>query len=80
MCCPGCRAVAGLISSNGLESFYQQRTAYNQRPAEQLADVLEQYLIYDDPALSATFTETGANGEVTARLLLGGISCPYFLL
>lgn len=75
MCCPGCRAVAGLISASGLENFYQQRTAYNLRPPERDPGVLEQYLVYDDPALSATFTETGADGEVTAKLLLGGISC-----
>ncbi len=75
MCCPGCRAVAGLISASGLENFYQQRTTYNDRPSERDPDVLEQYLIYDDPALSTTFTETSADGEVTAKLLLGGISC-----
>jgi len=75
MCCPGCRAVAGLISASGLEAFYQQRTAYNERPAEQAIAAGEHYLVYDDPELAASFTETGAGGEVTARLLLGGISC-----
>lgn len=75
MCCPGCRAVAGLISASGLENFYQQRTAYNLRPPERDPGILEQYLVYDDPALSATFTDTGTDGEITAKLLLGGISC-----
>jgi Cu2+-exporting ATPase len=75
MCCPGCRAVAGLISANGLESFYQHRTAYNERPPERDLASREQYLVYDDPALAANFTEAGSDGELTARLLLGGISC-----
>ncbi|MEE4146368.1 MAG: heavy metal translocating P-type ATPase [Halieaceae bacterium] len=75
MCCPGCRAVAGLISASGLETFYQQRTAYNQRPSEPAPANAEQYLVYDDPELAASFTETGPAGDITARLLLGGISC-----
>ena len=75
MCCPGCRAVAGMISANGLESFYQQRSAYNERPDQRELASREQYLIYDDPALAASFTETAADGSVTARLLLGGMTC-----
>ena len=38
MCCPGCRAVATLIAANGLEQFYEQRTAYSEKPVE--ADVV----------------------------------------
>ncbi len=75
MCCPGCRAVAGMISANGLENFYQQRTAYNERPDERELASREQYRIYDDPELAAGFTETAADGSVSARLLLGGMTC-----
>ncbi len=75
MCCPGCRAVAGLISASGLETFYQQRTAYNERPPELPPANADQYLVYDDPQLAAGFSETGPDGAITARLLLGGISC-----
>ncbi|MCP5129541.1 MAG: cadmium-translocating P-type ATPase [Pseudomonadales bacterium] len=75
MCCPGCRAVAELINASGLANFYQQRTAYNQRPPEQEFAPREQYRVYDDPALAAGFTTEEANGEITAQLLLGGISC-----
>jgi Cu2+-exporting ATPase len=32
MCCPGCQAVAQLITGSGLDRFYEQRTAYNERP------------------------------------------------
>ena len=75
MCCPGCRAVAELINASGLANFYQQRTAYNQRPPEQEFAPREQYRVYDDPVLAAGFTTEEANGEITAQLLLGGISC-----
>ena len=75
MCCPGCRAVAGLIADSGLGNYYQQRTAYNERPEQQEAAALEQYLIYDDPELAASFTATDADGLVTAQLLLGGVTC-----
>jgi len=75
MCCPGCRAVAELISTTGLDSFYRQRTAYSQRPPERETTALEQYLVYDDPALAASFSDTASDGQMTARLLLGGISC-----
>ena len=75
MCCPGCCAVASLISGNGLESFYLQRTTFNQRPADPKLSLSDQYQVYDDPALAATFTNTEADDSVSAQLLLGGISC-----
>ncbi|MGL4564055.1 MAG: heavy metal translocating P-type ATPase, partial [Halioglobus sp.] len=75
MCCPGCRAVAELINTIGLDSFYRQRTAYSQRPPERETTALEEYLVYDDPALSASFSDTASDGQMIARLLLGGISC-----
>lgn len=75
MCCPGCLAVAGMIASNGLENFYQQRTAYSERPSESERINAEQYLIYDQPELAARFSQQEANGDITARLLLGGITC-----
>lgn len=75
MCCPGCRAVAGLIAANGLENFYQQRTAYNDRPEAPDSASLEQYQIYDDAELAENFSETNSDGSVSARLLLGGMTC-----
>jgi Cu2+-exporting ATPase len=75
MCCPGCRAVAGLIAANGLENFYLQRTAYNERPADTDPQVREQYLIYDDPEVAATFCEDTESELLSARLLLGGMTC-----
>jgi len=75
MCCPGCRAVASLIAHSGLENFYRQRTAYSERPLRAEPTAVEQYRVYDDPQLAATFTTTDDNGLVDASLLLGGISC-----
>ena len=75
MCCPGCRAVAGMIAANGLENFYRQRTAFNERPAGQDEADAQRYQIYDDPELAASFTRTDSEGIVTAQLLLGGMTC-----
>jgi P-type Cu2+ transporter len=75
MCCPGCCAVAGLIAASGLENFYRQRTAYNERPREPEPSAIEPYRVYDDPQLAATFTTIDDAGLMNASLLLGGISC-----
>ncbi len=74
MCCPGCRAVAGLIAGSGLDSFYRRRSSYSERPGEP-ADTAGEYRVYDDPELAGDFSSSNADGSVSARLLLGGISC-----
>ncbi|MBN7798044.1 heavy metal translocating P-type ATPase [Parahaliea mediterranea] len=74
MCCPGCRAVAGMISESGMAAFYEHRTGYSERPTEAPA-ADEQLRVYDDPAVAATFTDTDEQGLRHARLLLGGVSC-----
>lgn len=73
MCCPGCRAVAGLISDSGLARFYEQRTTLNERPAEAIDTAT--YRVYDDPELLRQFSELEADGTRHARLLIGGVSC-----
>jgi Cu2+-exporting ATPase len=75
MCCHGCRAVASLIAGSGLENFYRQRTRYNERPDPSASDDLNQYRVYDDPELAATFSTPNDNGMVDASVLLGGVSC-----
>jgi len=75
MCCPGCRAVAGLIADSGLGNFYLQRTAFNERPVQAESAALEQYRIYDDAEVAASFTDTATDGSLSASLLLGGITC-----
>lgn len=75
MCCPGCRAVAALISDSGLTGFYRQRSAYNQRPETTAAQSADDYRVYDDPALLEQFSTAGEDGLRSARLLIGGITC-----
>ncbi|MEZ5571650.1 MAG: heavy metal translocating P-type ATPase [Halioglobus sp.] len=75
MCCPGCAAVAELITSSGLDGFYRQRSAYNERPRQPDATTATQYLVYDDPELAATFTRRDEEGLINASILLGGINC-----
>lgn len=73
MCCPGCQAVARLISGSGLESFYHLRDGFNQRPEDEAGTV--GYDIYDEPSNSEDFVQQLDAGQRQARLLLGGVSC-----
>lgn len=77
MCCPGCRAVAQLITDSGMASFYTQRTDYNLRPDSADDDInnASRFQFYDDPALAATFSEGTDHGGTRVRLLLGGMTC-----
>ncbi|MEL7046984.1 MAG: heavy metal translocating P-type ATPase metal-binding domain-containing protein, partial [Pseudomonadota bacterium] len=76
MCCPGCRAVASLIADSGLTRFYDQRTAYSERPEDQSTPANEDsFAIYDDRELLAQFSQTAETGDLDARLLIGGVSC-----
>jgi Cu2+-exporting ATPase len=75
MCCPGCRAVAGLIVASGLERFYDQRTAFNPHPETTANTKTDTFLIYDDPALLEQYSEHLPEGGVRLRLLVGGLSC-----
>jgi Cu2+-exporting ATPase len=74
MCCPGCRAVAALIADSGMSRFYEQRTAYNERPAPDAVDSSE-FALYDEAALADTFSDRLDDGSTRARLLLGGMTC-----
>jgi len=72
MCCPGCQAVALAIVDGGLESFYQFRTASNDRP-----ELLEaqRWDIYDLTEVQAEFVIPFDDNFKQANLLLEGISC-----
>ncbi|MDZ7784880.1 MAG: heavy metal translocating P-type ATPase metal-binding domain-containing protein [Halioglobus sp.] len=76
MCCPGCRAVAALVSSSGLSGFYLRRTAFNDRPASgtNVAQNSE-FRVYDEPDVASTFTATDPDGITTATILIGGVNC-----
>ncbi|MAT92426.1 MAG: ATPase [Halioglobus sp.] len=74
MCCPGCQAVAGLICASGLDSFYRQRTAFNERyePGDKLRR--QEFAVYDDPQVAARFCRDSGD-RVEAELLVGGMNC-----
>lgn len=76
MCCPGCRAVALLIADSGLTRFYEQRTAYSERPEDSSTPANEDaFAVYDDTELLAQFSRATDSGDLDARLLIGGVSC-----
>ena len=75
MCCPGCQAVASLIAGSGMAGFYDQRTAYNERPRQPGEEPAETFAIYDDPQLASLFMRSDDNGHWHAALLIGGMTC-----
>ena len=75
MCCPGCQAVASLITGSGMAGFYDQRTAYNERPRQPGEEPAESFTIYDDPQLASLFMRSEDNGHWRAALLVGGMTC-----
>ncbi len=74
MCCPGCQAVATAIVEGGLESFYEFRTAANERP-EAVGQAKKRWDIYDLPEVQAEFVIPFEGTFKQANLLLEGISC-----
>ena len=74
MCCPGCQAVATAIVEGGLESFYEFRTAANERP-EVAGQAKKRWDIYDLPEVQAEFVIPFEGTFKQANLLLEGISC-----
>lgn len=75
MCCPGCQAVASMIAGAGMDRFYQQRTALNERPVDWQTSSAERFSIYDDPELAASFTQPSQDASRTVSLLIGGMTC-----
>ena len=75
MCCPGCQAVASLIAGSGMAGFYDQRSAYNERPEHLVAAPVESFTVYDDPQLAQLFLRQEADKLWHASLLIGGMTC-----
>ncbi|MFC3116472.1 heavy metal translocating P-type ATPase [Cellvibrio fontiphilus] len=78
MCCPGCQAVAMAIVDGGLDSFYQFRTAANERPdilEGSLAKSAQHWAIYDLPEVQSEFVLPLSGQLKQANLLLEGITC-----
>jgi Cu2+-exporting ATPase len=76
MCCPGCRAVASLIADSGLTRFYEQRTAFSEKPeGEAAVDDAGSFAIYDSAELIDQYAHQRDDGTLDLRLLVGGVSC-----
>lgn len=73
-CCVGCMAIAETIVSGGLEQFYKHRSALSNKPDVFVSSELDEYRLYDDPALQAEFTHQIEQGQ-EAHLSIGGITC-----
>jgi Cu2+-exporting ATPase len=88
MCCPGCQAVAQAIVGGGLERYYTHRESLPASASEAMPPPIAQLLLYDDPAVQASFVrqvagdaaaQRAADGrardEREAALLIEGITC-----
>ena len=71
MCCGGCEAAARLIVSQGLERFYQFRSALGSAPDGAQRD----WRIYDREAALRRYTRLRADGERELSLQIGGLHC-----
>ncbi|MFT4940030.1 MAG: Cu2+-exporting ATPase [Paraglaciecola sp.] len=74
MCCPGCKAVAEAIVSNGLEDYYRYRTENAITADDTLNTTLEKLSLFDDPKIQQEFVDSeGENSQI--ELTISGISC-----
>ncbi|BBP02167.1 heavy metal translocating P-type ATPase [Sulfuriferula nivalis] len=75
MCCRGCQAVAQSIVDNGLEAYYQSRTAMPASGQEVLPDEIKKLALYDHPDIQRSFVIVSGENAKEAVLILEGITC-----
>lgn len=74
MCCAGCHAVASAIIQNGLDAYYQYRTAMPKVGEQLIPDELNSLSVYNKPEVQSQFV--AADAEIKeASLILEGIQC-----
>ncbi|UZD67643.1 heavy metal translocating P-type ATPase [Marinobacter sp. AN1] len=73
-CCHGCQAVFNTIHQEGLDSFYQFRTAPAVTPRSLSPADVERLRELDHPAAQEAFVAPVKGGQ-EAQLLIGGITC-----
>lgn len=75
MCCPGCQAVATLITSSGLSGYYQHRT----QPARNMSDLPEEIADlthFDIEDIQEEFTKPCADSQTKETVLsIEGMNC-----
>ena len=74
MCCAGCRAVAALIHSSGLDRYYDFRDALPERPDGPKAEP-GRYAAWDREAVLDFHTRTGGNDRRSIVLVLENVHC-----
>lgn len=75
MCCLGCKAVAQAIVENGLEAYYQHRTAMPRSGRDLIPDELRKLDLYNHPEIQKSFVITPQEHLRQASLILEGITC-----
>ena len=71
MCCEGCRAVAELIASAGLQDYYQ----YRNEPALKPATTNDEWALYAQPDIAAQYVRLESSTTCSAVILVDGIRC-----
>lgn len=74
MCCPGCKAVAEAIISNGLGDYYKYRTEKALKGDADLSQTMNNLKAYDQQEIQQEFVVEQDNYQVI-QLTIEGISC-----
>ncbi|MES1195964.1 MAG: heavy metal translocating P-type ATPase metal-binding domain-containing protein, partial [Steroidobacter sp.] len=71
MCCEGCRAVAELIASAGLQDYYR----YRNEPALKPEKTEDEWTLYAQPSMASQYVRDESRGKCSAIVLVDGIRC-----
>ena len=71
MCCEGCRAVAELIASAGLQDYYQ----YRAEPALKPEQTTDEWSLYAQEAVAGQYVRSETADRNSAVILVDGIRC-----
>jgi len=73
-CCPGCRAVAELIESSGLERFYDFRSAPAAKASGRV-DPISGWAVCDRPDVKRQLLRPLRDGQAEFRFAVDGVNC-----
>ncbi|TVP54828.1 MAG: heavy metal translocating P-type ATPase [Halomonadaceae bacterium] len=74
-CCLGCKAVSDTIINEGLEQFYQQRSAPTITPQPIDDATREGYALYDSDSLQGPLVHYRDDGALETQLMVEGLTC-----
>jgi P-type Cu2+ transporter len=77
VCCPGCKAVAELISESGLSDYYRFRTVPTGRPGDSKAVAAPElpWKPFDRPEMLDAVSVPSQDGLRTCTMLVEGVRC-----